>query len=331
MTVREHVPLSSLTTFKVGGPARYLIECADANDVRKALSFANEQGLPWRAFGGGSNILASDKGFDGVLIRVTADTYSLGEEGIVVADAGMEWDALVRKTCEKGLWGFENLAGIPGSVGAAPVQNVGAYGAEIKDTLEWVEAVNGRGELTHLTKEECGFGYRDSRFKHEPFIILRASWKLSVMPVPKLSYKDLAAKAASGEVLDTPSKIADAVRAIRAKKFPDLREWGTAGSFFKNPVISEEAFAVLEKRYPDVPSYAAEGGRKVPLAWILDRVLALRGYAGTHARLFEAQPLVIVADAGATAGDVMALASDVAARVNEATGIELEWEVQRLP
>lgn len=334
MIVREQVALSSLTSFKLGGPARYVLECANDDDIREALAFAKERAIPWRVFGEGSNMLAADKGYAGAVIRIRTSAFSIDDEGdaaTVVADAGLAWDALVKETCARGLWGLENLAGIPGTVGAAPVQNIGAYGAELADTLLWVDAMNPEdGQVARLSKSECELGYRDSRFKRERLIILRAAFTLSRTPAPKLSYKDLAKLVTDGAVLDTPEKIAQAVREIRSKKFPDLREWGTAGSFFKNPIVSKEAYDGLALRYPGMPGFPTVGGIKVPLAWILDKVLSLKGFSASHVHLFEAQPLVIVADKGATASDVEAIAEEVAGRVKEATGIELEWEVRKL-
>lgn len=334
MTIRESIALSSLTTLKVGGIARYVIECENDDDLRAALTFAVEKKLPWYVFGKGSNLLASDAGYEGVVIHLRTSAFSIQEtqEGAtVIADAGLAWDTLVREVGARGLWGMENLAGIPGTVGAAPVQNIGAYGADIADTLLWVEVLNPTdGKVMRLLKEACELGYRDSRFKRERLIILRVAFTLSKQPNPHLGYKDVAKLVADGAVLDTPEKIADAVRAIRAKKFPDLSVLGTAGSFFKNPILSEEAYAALRARYPELPGFQGPTGIKVPLAWILDNVLSLRGFSATHVRLFEAQPLVVVAEQGARAEDVEALAQEVATRVFDATGITLEWEVRKV-
>ncbi len=331
MNVRESVPLKELTTFKIGGRARYVTECENDEDIRAALAFAKEKNLPWCVFGQGSNLLASDAGYDGVVIRPLATAFSFVDDGVTIADAGMSWDALVREACDRELWGVENLAGIPGTVGAAPVQNIGAYGAEIADTLLWAEAMNPEtGEVTRVSKEECELGYRDSRFKRERLVILRVAFQLSKNPAPKLSYKDLAALVAAGEVFDTPAKIAGAVRGIRAKKFPDLAVWGTAGSFFKNPFISQEAYGALKATYPEMPGFPVGEQIKVPLAWILDKVLSLKGFSAAHVRLFEAQPLVIVAEKGASSADVESIAKEVATRVKDATNIELEWEVRKI-
>ena len=332
MTIRERVPLSQLTTLRVGGPARFVAECTSEDDVLAALDFAKERNLPWHVLGGGSNVLARDAGYEGVLLHMRIGACDFGDErerATVVAGAGVIWDELVRCAADKGLWGIENLAGIPGTVGAAPVQNIGAYGSELRDTLSSVHVYDaGTGNARHLRADECGLEYRESRFKREPnLIILSITLSLSRAASPNLSYKDLAAQEAAGKELDTPAKVGEAVRTIRAGKFPDLGKYGTARSFFKNPILTQEAYRALCTRYPGLPGFASDHGIKVPLAWILDHVLTVRGFGSGKARLFERQPLVIVTEEGASSKDVDACADEVAKRVQEATGITLEREV----
>ena len=337
MELQEHVRLSVLTTLRVGGAASFLARCKSEEDVRAALAFANERGLPWRVLGGGSNVLAADEGFAGVIIRMELDgsAFDPVQDDAVIATlgAGVGWDTFVRESAARGLWGVENLAGIPGTVGAAPVQNIGAYGSETKDTIVEVRALDTRtGQLRILPSEACGFGYRDSRFKQDAsLIILSVSFRLSYDAGPKLTYADLARAQEAGADLSSPAAVGETVRAIRAKKFPDLSAIGTAGSFFKNPVITKDAYDALVGRYPELPSYPATNGVKIPLAFILDRVIGLRGYRDGSVALFEAQPLVLVAHEGATARDIDAFANDVASRVHDATGITIEREVRLLP
>ncbi|HVW71701.1 MAG TPA: UDP-N-acetylmuramate dehydrogenase [Candidatus Paceibacterota bacterium] len=335
MTTRESVLLSSLTTFKIGGPARYVIDCESESDVREAVAFAAAQQLPFTVLGGGSNVLAPDEGYAGVIIRplLTRVSFDEHDDGVqVIAEAGVPWDALVHEACARDLWGLENLAGIPGSVGAAPIQNIGAYGAEAAETILWVEVLDpATGEVTRIANADCAFGYRDSRFKRNPgAIILRVAFLLQKNGAPRIGYADLARAQEAGVPLAAPEQIAAAVRAIRAKKFPDLSKEGTAGSFFKNPHISADAYAALKVRYPDLPGFPNATSVKVPLAWILDRVLNLRGFTQGNARLFEAQPLVIAAAFGATNKEVQSLAAYVSDRVKEVTNIQLEWEVRQL-
>ena len=332
MEVRERIPLAVLTTLKVGGPARYVADCTSVEDVRDAVSFAKAHSLPFFPLGEGSNVLASDAGYEGLIIRMRIPGMEVLEDGTVIAGAGVIWDQVVRQAALRGLWGIENLAAIPGTIGAAPVQNIGAYGAELADTLLYVEALNiATGEIETLDAKECGLGYRESRFKHEPnLLITKVALKLSRDGEPRVNYKDLQARKEAGDALTTPKEIGDVVRGVRAQKFPDLREYGTAGSFFKNPVITNDAYDALRMQYPDMPGFPGESGVKVPLAWVLDYVLALRGYTKGNASLFIRQPLVLVTNSDACAADVNALAEDVAQKVFDATRISIEREVRTL-
>jgi len=332
MVVREHIPLSSLTTLKVGGNARYVAECASVEDVREAVSFAHTHGIPLYVLGEGSNLLAPDMGYEGLILHMRILGMEIQEDGVLIAGAGTIWDDAVRQAAARGLWGIENLAAIPGTIGAAPVQNIGAYGTELSDTLLYVEVLDIRSdELLTLSAKECALGYRESRFKKEPgLIITKVALQLSKEGEPKVAYKDLAACKEAGMPLSTPKEVGDAVRSVRAKKFPDLREYGTAGSFFKNPTVPVAVYEELAKRYDGMPGFRSEAGVKIPLAWVLDNVLALRGYTKGYASLFERQPLVLVTHDGAHATDVDALAADVTEKVFDATSIRIEREVRTL-
>ena len=335
MTLRENVPLSSLTTLRAGGATRAVAECERVDDVLEALAYARERGMPWYILGDGSNVLAHDEGYEGLIIRPRIAGISFADDGASVGmttGAGVSWDACVREAAARGLWGIENLAGIPGTCGAAPVQNIGAYGAELSQVLDRVDVFDIREETVRtLSKDECALGYRDSRFKHDPsLIILFVTLRLSTQGSARADYSDLKAAKEAGEDLSTPQKIGDSVRAIRARKFPDLAVSGTAGSFFKNPILSKAQYAALSERYGDVPQFPNPSGIKIPLAFILDKVLHLRGFRMGHAHLFGAQPLVLVLDEGGTAAEIEALACEVETRVREATGITIEREVRSL-
>jgi UDP-N-acetylmuramate dehydrogenase len=336
MTLRERVPLSSLTTFHIGGEAAYVAECSRIQDIQTAIAFSRARGLSWYVLGGGSNILASDDGFSGVIVRMRLPDFSfeeINEKRVRVhVGAGVMWDMVVRAVTARGLWGLENLAGIPGTVGASPVQNIGAYGTDVSRTISEVEVLDtAANTIRTLTKDECEFGYRDSRFKHDPsLIITRVTFTLSTEGAPNISYADLVARQAQGAILDTPTNIAHSIRDIRAQKFPNLLEEGTAGSFFKNPTITPAAFATLLEKYPGMPGYESEQGIKVSLAWILDKVLELNGFTIGTVRCFERQPLVFTTDYDATCADVEVLAAYVTKLVRESTGIEIEREVRSL-
>lgn len=336
MTVRSAVPLSTLTTLGVGGPARFVIDCASAADVYAARALARALNLPTYVLGGGSNTLAEDAGYAGVVLRMTVQGVAEEQEKnetLLIAGAGVPWDALVTTAARKELWGMENLAGIPGSAGAAPVQNIGAYGTELAETFAWLDAVPPEEDrVVRLFARDLSFGYRDSRLKREAgWVALRIALRLSRAASPRLSYKDLAARKDAGDPLATPAEVGRAVRAIRAGKFPDLAVSGTAGSFFKNPVVSAERARSLASAYEGLPVFpAGEGKKKISLAWLLDRALGLKGFSVGGARLFEKQPIVIVTENGATAREVNALADEVARRVRERFGIVIEREVRAL-
>ena len=325
MRIEENVPLGPMTTFCIGGPARYFVRVRNVEELKQSLDFSKSRNLEILLLGGGSNVLVSDAGFDGLVIKIEMMGVEKENETLIAA-AGENWDALVERAVGEGLWGIENLSGIPGTVGAAPVQNIGAYGSEVKDTLAWVEAFDTRGgAVTRISNAECAFGYRTSRFKKEPecFVVLRAAFKLNKNGAPNASYKDLA-EISRLNLAEIQAK----VLAVRAGKFPDLKKEGTAGSFFLNPVVSAQKAAELAEKYPGLPNFPAENGRKVSLAWLLDNVLHIKGLSVGGARLYEKQPLVIAAARGTSASDVAGLAQKVSRLVLDKLKIEIEPEVK---
>lgn len=329
MRIFEHEPLAPRTTFNVGGSARFLIEVETEEDVRGALALAHKSGLPVCIIGGGSNVLADDGEAEGVFIAVKT-TGCVREGDTVIAGAGEVWDDLVSFAVLEERWGIENLSAIPGTVGGAVVQNAGAYGVEVEDTLAWVEAFDVKtGALKRLSKEACNFSYRTSCFKREVgrYIILRAAFTLSAAGSPNIAYRDLTERF-NGST-PTVAQVRDAVRDIRAGKFPDLKGGGTAGSFFKNPVISNTEVGRLVERFPGLPVFAAADGvtSKVSLAWLLDHALNLRGKTEGFVRCYEKQPLVIVAQHGARAEEVRSFAAMIKTRVAKEIGISIEPEV----
>ena len=334
MEIREHEPLASHTTFRIGGAARVYVEAETDDDVQTALALSRERGLPLRVLGAGSNLLVPDEGVDAVVLRLTGTRIAFADgadgETLLAADAGARWDDVVDAAAARGLWGVENLAGIPGTMGGAAVQNIGAYGAELSEVFAYADTVDARGTAARIAREDARFAYRRSVFKGDRGrIITRVALALRASATPKLSYADLARAQEAGTPLATPAEIAAAVRAIRAGKFPGPDSDGTAGSFWKNPTVPREAAERLLARYPGLPQYPqADGSVKISLAWLLDHVLNLKGHAVGAARLYEKQPLVIVASGDASSRDVDVLARDVAERVQDATGITLEREVE---
>jgi len=331
---KDQVSLAPFTTFHIGGSARLLAEIHTEEDLKAAFALARERGLPLFVLGAGSNVLVPDAGVEGVVARVMIGGIShedAGEDELLVAGAGVLWDDVVDAAAARGTYGIENLAGIPGTLGGAVVQNIGAYGAELKDVFEYADATDRTtGASRRIQRSDAAFAYRDSVFKaHRELVVTQVALRLKKRSEPNIAYADLARARELGTPLATPREIVRAVRDIRALKFPSGAGEGTAGSFFKNPVISSAQAEALRERFPGMPLFPQGGGRaKVALAWLLDHALSLKGYAEGSVRCYEKQPLVIVAQSGATARDVHAFADSIAARVLTETGIAIEREVE---
>ncbi len=337
MIIREQVLLAPYTTFHIGGCARYFAEVESDADIVEAVEFAHTLNLPISILGGGSNLLISDRGFDGLVIYMTGERVEIRKDdhgALVIADAGMNWDKLVGVCVEAGLWGIENLSGIPGNVGATPVQNIGAYGAEVGSFIEWVNVYD-KNECVfkRLSKAECKLAYRDSIFKQEEgksHIVVRVAYRLPQKGKLNIEYKDLIAYAQNEHALDTIADVRNAVLTIRARKFPLYAGTtiGTAGSFFKNPVVSSEAGATFSARFPDAPLFPQEGGNiKLSAAWIIDNILKMKGVREGNVGTWEAQALVMINFGGGTAAEVVSFAKHIIARAQNETGIILEPEV----
>jgi UDP-N-acetylmuramate dehydrogenase len=331
MRIEEGISLAQFTTFRIGGPARYFARAQDIKEVCAGLAFAKEKNLKTLILGGGSNVLISDAGFDGLVIKIEIRGIKK-EDATVIVGAGESWDALVEFAINQNLWGIENLSGIPGTVGGAVAGNIGAYGQALSQTLLWAEVFDtDTGEIKHLSNTECRFGYRESIFTQAAgrYVILRAAFELSSAAKPELSYKDL--KEVFGDGAEPSLEaIREQVLAIRARKFPDLAVEGTAGSFFKNPIVPEGEAKQLQERYPEMPIFPMPetSGYKIPLGWLLDHVLTMRGTAVGGARMYEKQVLVIAAARGTTASDVVTLANEISKKVLDTFAISLQPEVK---
>ncbi len=341
----ENVPLAPLTTFSIGGPARYFARVASLAELQHALAFAREHELPLFILGGGSNVLIDDAGFAGLVIKMEIrgieEQKDPNGSTLLIGGAGEPWDAFVAYAVERGLWGIENLSGIPGTIGGAVVQDIGAYGAALSQTLRYAQVLDTRdNSVRNLTRDECAFGYRESIFKREEgrYIVLGAALALSDAQQPNFSYadpsrlyKDLARRFAG--TTPTLPEIRAAILDIRRDKFPDLAVLGTAGSFFKNPVVPKAEAERLRARYGELPLFSLpeSDNIKVPLGWLLDYrhgVIDIRGLAVGGARMFEKHFLVAVAERGTAAADVRALARAVQEKVFDACAIKIEPEVK---
>ncbi len=333
---QQHVSLAPLTTLAIGGMADYFVPVYSDADVQQVIQSCKKRQLPFFVLGGGSNTLVSDTGYQGVIVHMNIKgiTHTIDDEMVMVTvGAGEGFDDFVAYCVTHGWWGLENLSAIPGTVGATPVQNVGAYGVEVADHIVSVRGYDCDNDVfIELTHEQCNFGYRTSVFKsirRQSFIITAVTFRLSVQPNPRLNYADIASLKSMNGV--SQRMIRDAIIAVRAKKFPDWSVVGTAGSFFKNPIIPTDVANALQKRDEHLPVYNVDAQtKKISLGYILDKWCGLKGYRDGKVALYQEQALVVIADRGATATDVIQFAEKIIARVKAETGIVIEWEVQRL-
>ena len=354
MTIQENVPLAPLTTLQVGGAARYLAELRQEDDVREAAQFAKSRDLPLFVLGGGSNLVVADSGWPGLVLRIAiggittpSTNDATGNAVLFSVGAGVNWDDFVAQAVVQNCAGVECLSGIPGSVGGTPVQNVGAYGQEVADTIESVRALDLKEDrIVVLPKPACGFRYRTSIFNSTErgrYIILRVNYRLKRGGAPNLKYADL--QKHFGERLaenpaesKTPPSLAEtrqAVREIRRSKgmliVPGDADCRSAGSFFKNPVLSEaqckELTARAESKGLAIPSYPAlDAQRKVSAAWLVEHSGFAKGYAVGAAGISQKHALALINRGDAKASDIIGLKDQIQHGVREAWGILLEAE-----
>jgi UDP-N-acetylmuramate dehydrogenase len=312
--------LASHTTLRVGGRAKYFATVRSLEELKEACLISKRDNLAVFVLGGGSNVLVSDDGFDGLVIKIDIQGVSFQNNAAgtvdVIAGAGENWDSLVLKAIERGLYGIENLSFIPGTVGATPIQNVGAYGSEVKDVIHFVDVFDKRSlSSKRLSNEECHFAYRDSVFKREKdFIVTRVSYRLHQKRHVTLDYRDVKEELGRRS-LSSPSlkEIREIISVIRRRKFPHTAEVGTAGSFFRNLILPMREYEALKVLYPGLPAFEREDRTvKVPLAWILDRK-GWKGYRRGNVGVFENQPLVLVNYGGASARELKQLSDNITA------------------
>ena len=340
MQVLEQISLAPYTTFVIGGPARWFVEASTEDEVLEAVNFARQRNAPLFVLGGGSNLLVSDTGFPGIVLRIALRGVEQQEAGGTVAfsvAAGEDWDAFVSNAVSQNCAGIECLAGIPGTVGGTPVQNVGAYGQEVSETIRLVRALDlQRMQFANLSANDCGFAYRRSIFNSSErgrYIVTRVDYQLTSHSDALVSYVDLKRYFKEWTRKPTLSEVSIAVREIRRQKGmlivpgdPDCR---SAGSFFKNPVISAEHFAQIAANVDgaSVPGYpAADGHVKVPAAWLLDQAGFHKGYALGRAGISSRHTLALINRGGASADDIAALRDAIIAKVSERFAIRLEPE-----
>jgi UDP-N-acetylmuramate dehydrogenase len=343
--VQEQVALAPYTTLRIGGPARFFTEVASETQLLEAIQYARRNQLKVFVLGGGSNLLISDEGFDGLVIRIAIDdAVAATPDGAFVnyiASAGTEWNAFVLHICEQRISGVECLAGIPGSVGGTPVQNVGAYGQEVADTIAAVRAFDLEADdFVTLTHDQCRFAYRGSIFNttcRNRYIVTTVTFRFDLATRPSLAYADLKRHFADWDSLTppTPLNVYHAVRAIRHRKGMLIVEGEadcrSAGSFFKNPIVAPSALAriasSLQIAADDVPHWpAADGLIKLPAAWLLEKAGFTKGFTMGRTGISSRHTLALINRDHATAADIITLRDAIQNEVRNRFGILLEQE-----
>jgi UDP-N-acetylmuramate dehydrogenase len=342
MYIQENVLLAPMTTFKIGGAARYFVEASNLDDVCRAIDYARARNLRLFVLGGGSNLVISDAGWPGLVLKIGIeglDEHNEGGKALFEVGAGEDWDSFLAQAVARNCAGIECMSGIPGSVGATPVQNVGAYGQEVAETIDSVQVFDLKdGQVRELCNEACGFSYRTSIFNTSErgrYIILRVTYSLEPGGAAKIEYADLKKYFAGRRTWPTLAETREAVRQIRASKAmlitPGDEDCRSAGSFFKNPVLSAEQFSDLTKRAAthnlQIPSYPAlEAQRKVSAAWLVEHSGFGKGYSRGPVGISRKHALAIVNHGGATAADIVSLKEQIQQHVAETWGIRLEPE-----
>ena len=330
LNIRENVILAPLTTLEVGGPARYFVRCETENDVVDAFDLARDKNIPVFVLGGGSNIVVSDGGFDGLVVQIALMSISI-DGASVIAAAGENWDSLVAQCVEKNLAGIECLSGIPGTVGGTPIQNVGAYGQEVSETIVMVRCYDRTtNSIIELSCADCGFAYRTSIFnttERDRYVVLSVTYSLIENGPPKIVYKDLIEHFAGQK--PTLAETRDAVRSIRRSKSmvieSDDENRRSVGSFFKNPVVDREKFEqIAGHSHSPVPHFpVADEIVKIPAAWLIEHAGFHKGYKRGHAGISTRHTLAIVNRGGATTAEIVSLKDEIRHIVYEKFGMDL--------
>jgi UDP-N-acetylmuramate dehydrogenase len=345
LSIQENIPLAPLTTFQVGGPARYFVDAHTETEVIEAVTHAQERHWPLFVLGGGSNLVISDDGWPGLVLKVSLPGVRTGKDGastVFSAGAGESWDGLVALAVSKNCAGLECLSGVPGTVGGTPVQNVGAYGQEVSQTISQVRVLEiSSGRVLDWSNADCGFAYRTSKLNTSlrgQHIVLEVTYKLHQDGLPTLKYADVKRFFASAlDAEPTLQRVRDAVLGIRQSKamllVKDDEDCRSAGSFFKNPIVShteaERVQTLAKQRLPDkaLPQYRGEDGQvKLAAAWLVEQSGFNKGYTRGPVGISRKHSLAIVNRGGARAADIVALKEEVQKKVFDVWGISLQPE-----
>lgn len=349
LEVKEHIILSHYTTLQLGGAAKYFCTCSSIDGIQEALAFAKQKNLRTHILAGGSNTIFSDEGFNGLVIKIALTGISIADDGadvLVTAKAGEEWDTLVKMCVDKGYAGVECLSGIPGSVGATPIQNVGAYGQEVKDTIVTVKAIDrSTWQEVSFSNSDCQFSYRQSRFKFQDsgkYIITEVTYRLVKNGRPTINYPEVKkiieasvplSSLANGK--ESLTAVRNVVLSLRKKKSmvidPNDPNTKSVGSFFMNPVVDGAQLQAVRNRWNNIgdgtamPTFASEGKTKIPAAWLIEKSGFKKGYTKNGVGISNNHTLALVNRGGTTAA-LLTLAQEIQERVEQNFGIRLEIE-----
>ncbi len=335
MDIHTDIPLKNYTTMRLGGNARFMVDVHTPNDVATICKRAQEQNLPIFVLGGGSNTLVHDEGFAGIVVHNRIPGFHIlsqtPQDATLKIGAGEVWDDVVRRTVEMGLSGIEALSAIPGTAGAAPVQNIGAYGQEVAETIFEVEAYDMQtGSVVTLSNEQCQFSYRYSIFRGDQmgrYVILSVTFKLYRTPPQPPFYKAVQDYLDAHNItIYTPQVIRDAVIAIRTDKLPDPKIMPNTGSFFKNAIIDDWQLNELRQSYPDMPSYDMPDGRfKVPTGWLIEQT-GLKGKVLHGMKVHDKNALVLINESATSYADLAAARAEIIGAVRDTFRIQIEQE-----
>lgn len=335
MEIHTNIPLKNYTTMKLGGNARFMTEVHSRDEVAMVYKNAKAQNLSIFILGGGSNVIVKDEGFNGLIVRVRIPGFDIISDDInsttIKIGAGEEWDSVVKRTVDMGLSGIENMSAIPGTAGAAPVQNVGAYGQEIADTLQSLEAYDSQtNTFVTLQNSDCGFTYRDSIFRSTEFgryVILSITIKLSKnMPQPPF-YESLQKYLDNNNIkMFTVDVIRKAIIEIRKNKLPDPHVLPNAGSFFKNAVVEKWQLDDLQLKHPDIKAFdMGDGKYKIPSGWLIESV-GLKGSLIHGMRVYDKNALVLANESATSYADLAAARNEIIGKVRDTFRVQIQQE-----
>lgn len=335
MDIHTNIPLKNFTTMKLGGPARFMVDVRTTDELVTVYRNARSKNLPIFILGGGSNVIAKDEGFPGLVIRIRIPGFETINDDVstttIKVGAGESWDQTVKRTVDMRLSGMEALSMIPGTVGGAPVQNIGAYGQEVSETITSLEAYDSKTDtMVTLTNEQCKFSYRNSIFRSTEtgrYIITSVTFKLyKSAPQPPFYDALQAYFDQHGITMFTQQIIRDAVIAIRSEKLPDPSTTPNTGSFFKNAIIEDWQLAELTTKYPDIKTYEMGDGRiKVPTGWLIEKV-GLKGQLLHGIRVHDKNALVLINESASGYADLAAARDEIIGKVRDTFRIQIEQE-----